>query len=373
MKLLWCLSAATLVACSDSITSVPESTPDADAHASLSRSIAEVYELTDLGTLGGAFAVGRDVNNADMVVGSSQTATGTVHAFVWAPGDDGGPGTMQDLGTLGGANSDAFAINERGDIVGRAFASDGTRRPVLWRKIEESEDEPAYQIIELPSLGGRSSAGFGINDRGDIIGFSLTPDAVLHPVLWTADGVLHDLGTFGGINGQAFDINDKGEIVAARDVGADLFTTAFVYSDKKGFRDLGNLGGTGPAEGSIGQRINVNTEVAGYSITADGVDHAFFWSESTGILDLGTLGGAQSLGFGINQRGAVVGMADNSAGLARAFLWTMADGMRDLGALMENGSSLAWAINDRGSVTGSSDTVTGETHATLWRLRPTRE
>ena len=45
-----------------------------------------------LGTLGGATSVATAINDLDEVVGSSQTATGQTHAFLWRDGH------MTDLG-----------------------------------------------------------------------------------------------------------------------------------------------------------------------------------------------------------------------------------------------------------------------------------
>src|SRR5215510_9436244 len=57
-----------------------------------------------------------------------------------------------------------------------------------------------YRITHLPSLGGTSSVGNSINDRGWVAGRSNLPgNQTRHPTLWRAGGVL-DLGTLGGPN-----------------------------------------------------------------------------------------------------------------------------------------------------------------------------
>ena len=50
----------------------------------------------DLGTLGGVFSSASAINANGQVVGGSQTADGTYHAFSWTAA-----GGMVDLGTLG--------------------------------------------------------------------------------------------------------------------------------------------------------------------------------------------------------------------------------------------------------------------------------
>ena len=73
--------------------------------------------LTDLGTLGGATSTALDINNRDVIVGTSTTAAGATHAVVWQGG------TITDLNTRLPAGSGfvltrANAINDRGEIVG---------------------------------------------------------------------------------------------------------------------------------------------------------------------------------------------------------------------------------------------------------------
>ena len=75
-----------------------------------------------IGSLGGQLTTARDLNSRDEVVGDGDTGRGEHHAFLFAGG------TLRDLGTLaGGRQSAAYAINERGDIVG--FSEGPTLQP----------------------------------------------------------------------------------------------------------------------------------------------------------------------------------------------------------------------------------------------------
>jgi probable HAF family extracellular repeat protein len=82
--------------------------------------------ITDLGTLGGIFAIAKSINDRGVVVGASSTAREEIHAFLWQDG------TMTDLGTLGGTYSGAWQINQRDQVVGHAYTGTGELHAFLW-------------------------------------------------------------------------------------------------------------------------------------------------------------------------------------------------------------------------------------------------
>jgi probable HAF family extracellular repeat protein len=76
---------------------------------------AELYSLTDLGTLGGTQSYAYGINTAGQVVGWATNIDNVYqHAFVYSNG------TMTDLGTFGGPSSAATGINTAGQVVGWA-------------------------------------------------------------------------------------------------------------------------------------------------------------------------------------------------------------------------------------------------------------
>ena len=127
-------------------------------------------------------------------------------------------------------------------------------------------------IQDLGTLGGSSSAAYGINDSGQVVGFSRTASGPHHAFLWTTDGGMQDLGTLGGSNSYAYGINDSGQVV-------------------------------------------------GFSYTASGDYHAFLWTADGGMQDIGTLGGSNSDAYGINDSGQIVGFSRTASGQGRACMW----------------------------------------------------
>ncbi|GGN50267.1 putative HAF family extracellular repeat protein [Actinoplanes campanulatus] len=148
--------------------------------------------LTDLGDLGGGYAIVNDVNNRGEAVGWSYTADNAQHAFLWRNG------VMTDLGTLpGGFFSSAEAINDRGEIVGESTTADNSRHAFHWKN------------GVLTDLGGEESAAHDINDAGQVAGLRGNRFNVAFPVRWW-HGQRRDLSTE---QGTADAVNDRGHIL----------------------------------------------------------------------------------------------------------------------------------------------------------------
>jgi len=255
--------------------------------------------------------------------------------------------------------------------------------------------DAAFGVVDLGTLGGTESFGFGVNAAGQVVGQSQTaaltmpstnPDGsggglVLDHAYRTAPGSAitpsSDLGTLGGRSSRATGINATGQVVGVADTATVIDPTnnvfvshAFISGTGTGaLRDLGTLAGT--TANSIANGINATGQVVGVSDTATvGNSHAFISAVNGGALrDLGTLGGTNSIAYGINDLGQVVGSAFLAGDAAQhAFLFssitTNAVGgtPTDLGTLGGTNST-AYAINGLGQVVGSSDTSSGVAHA----------
>jgi len=247
----------------------------------------------------------------------------------------------------------ALAVNASGQVVGYASFNGSTTHAALL---------PAGPLMDLGTLGGDFSEAVAINAAGDAVGDSQLANGLTHATLWS-NGQVIDLGTLpGGATSYATGINDAGQITGWSDTVQSGTTFprpdhAFIYANGQ-MTDLGNISAIGQfANYSHGIAINAAGEVTGWSVTDEFETHAFLYTAGQ-MNDLGTLGGSESRGRAINGLGEVVGWSfvPNDAA-AHAFL--MSGGpMTDLGAVSGSNNSYAIGINDSGTIIGNS-TATG--------------
>jgi probable HAF family extracellular repeat protein len=212
----------------------------------------------------------------------------------------------------------------------------------LWVLAASAAD---YEVVELGTLGGRSTAAAAINERGQVAGVSSLAGPEQHAFVWE-NGKMRDLGTLGGRHSFAWDINERGQVVggAQDDQGR---TRAVIWSGTGPAQDLGVLEG---GEASFAIAVNERGQVAGFSQTLDGETHAVLWDAGKAI-DLGTLGGGFSYAIDVNERGEVLAMSTTPTG-HRAFVWR--DGQRTEVGPAEATWSSAFDLNDKGQVVGSA-------------------
>src|SRR5437867_4086262 len=130
---------------------------------------AQMYTVTDLGTLGGSWSLAYGINASGQVVGTSATtgAPDIYHAFRTAPNSPINPAT-DDLGTLGGSWSRAFGINASGQVVGDASIDDSFYH--AFRTAPNSPINPATD--DLGAFAANFSGATGINASGEVVGVS---------------------------------------------------------------------------------------------------------------------------------------------------------------------------------------------------------
>jgi probable HAF family extracellular repeat protein len=248
---------------------------------------------------------------------------------------------ITNLPTLGGSFVTASALNDRGQVVGFSLTpGDAEQHGFLYR---------GGIIVDLQTLGGTFSLASGINSSGQIIGESTTAgDLESHGFLF--DGTAQvDLGTLGGTVSTAVAINAAGVVAGHSTLAGDWEWRAFLYSNGV-VTPIGTLGGSA----SFACAINGLGEVAGYSYTTnDRESHPFVFSSGT-LTDLGTLGGPATPAA-LNDAGQVVGESVTTNGETHAFLYS-AGAMIDLGTLGGTYST-AYAINQSGQVIGDASTT----------------
>ena len=112
---------------------------------------------------------------------------------------------------------------------------------LLWGFVAQAAP-PLYSITDLGSFGGTFATATGINNSGQIVGYSdLVGNTAEHAFLYSG-GVISDLGTLGGTNSTAFGINNKGQAVGGAYLANNTTEHAFLYSGGV-MSDLGTLSG----------------------------------------------------------------------------------------------------------------------------------
>ncbi|HEX4086917.1 MAG TPA: hypothetical protein VHY22_18525, partial [Chthoniobacteraceae bacterium] len=339
-----------------------------------------VYEIIDLGTLGGDAGSASAINESGQVVGASYTGSDNTseHATLFS-----GTGKNNtDLGTLGGLASIATGISSDGRIVGMAENSDNSACPALYG----SGGSNNIDLGLLPGGGGHIdeevfASVSGVNADGKIVGSSPTSGAFeVHAALFSGSGSNNiDLGTLpGGANmtSDAYAINDSGEIVG------ESFTTGgtTIYGIEHaamfdGAGDVADLGTLFPGGSAYATAIsNSGAYIVGQGVNpVDGRGYAALFSlGADGNINLGTLGGSSSIAYGVNDSGQVVGWSNYSTTdvyLAHAFLYTAAGGMADLNAMVDPTSGYtitgAVGINNLGQIAANGTDRNGNGRALL--------
>ncbi len=341
------------------------------------RLLSAIYEIIDLGTLGGPASFAVDLNESLQVVGRSMPDTGpaSMRAVQW-PGN----ANPQDLGTpLGYTRSEATATNEAGTVVGTALNITLNKRAMLFAANQGPTD--------LGTLGGGWSRATAINNIGQVTGTASTPaeesaEESTHAFVWQND-VMTDLGTLGGDVSIGKAINESGHVVGLSFPADQRVFRAFV-SREGVMTDLGTLGGPASTANSINNEGVIVGDADRIKTDGNGFNrfHAAIWQDEI-ISDLGTLGGEFSSALDINNNGLIVGWSEirdrDDEGDRQVHAFTIEYGeMRDLNDLIDDSEhwqlEQATAINDASYIVGhglyfADENSPGVEHAFLLRPR----
>jgi len=291
------------------------------------------YNITDLGS---AYWNSIAINNLGQVAGGGapNASQSIFHAFVRDTN-----GQIFDFGTLGGPNSIAFGINDAGQVTGWSDKIIDHPNPYI---AQHAFIVDANHI--MTDLGGNMSFGNAINTSGQVAGTANGGAFITSPT-----GEMIGLGGLPGLKySEGYGINDLGQVVGDSWFGSSDISNVFV-TDSNGNRSTIGWG--------HGSDINNLGQITGYSnFVYSSFTHAFITDSDNQMIDLGTLGGNRSEGYSINDSGQVVGQSYTASGSTHAFI-TDNGVMKDLNdALIENSTGwnfiTAKAINNLGQITG---------------------
>ena len=252
---------------------------------------------------------------------------------------------VQDLGTLpGDVSSVAMGINEAGDVVGWSVRPNGDTRAFLYT------DETG--MTALPAPAGRPLTwARAVSDTRTVVGTASPglPD-IGRAVRWQ-NGTALDLGALGtGLFSEGRGVNDAGVAVGMSYTnGGELFGIhGFRFDDASGLVDL-----TPGTVGSRAEAINDGGQITGWSNS-----RAFRLTGPT-LTDLGVPEGfAFSFGSAINESGQVAGHVVTASGNSeRVFRYTDGAGMVLIGGVGE--FNRAFGINNAGHVVGQGRSAAG--------------
>jgi len=231
-------------------------------------------------------AFGFAMNDRDQVAGTANKLDGSGNivqtAVMWDHGQPTNLGTLQP-----NSNSFPLGINIWGVVVGGSQnPATCCNTPVVWY---------GGAIHALPYLPGMDH-GFAesINDLGMIAGRQGPPDQSSQvPCLWYWNGSGYtpvSLGSLGGDYGDALGINDLGQIVGWSLYAGDIHGPAYLWDYRHGLQALPSL--PGDTDGS-GDNINDFGQITGFSQLFD--DNGNLISQTPVIWQNGTVTNLQTL------------------------------------------------------------------------------
>src|SRR5450755_628862 len=167
--------------------------------ASAAQSVAQTYNVADLGTLpGNSVSKAYAVNNAGGAAGTSSNPTGAIAVMFSS-------GTATSISTLGSDVSVATAISGTAEIAGyNIFYSNPNSEFQAFVYSNGS-----MKNINSASLFPSGTAAWGVNNSGQVVGTGYLNSSSFHAFLYSG-GKMVDLGPRGAYQASAVAINKAG-------------------------------------------------------------------------------------------------------------------------------------------------------------------
>jgi probable HAF family extracellular repeat protein len=141
-----------------------------------------------------------------------------------------------------------------------------------------------------------------------------------HAFIWNSGSGMTDLGTLGGDTSYALGINDSGEVVGYSYLADNITRHAFTWTAFGGIVDLGTLPG---GAWSQAEKINASGEVSGEALDSNAHQVPVFWSATSGFVSLPeSHGDSRNYGYSMNDSGVMTGQVYIGS-IVHAFIWKL--------------------------------------------------
>ncbi|HAH50723.1 MAG TPA: hypothetical protein DCL80_05400, partial [Balneola sp.] len=230
-------------------------------------------------------------------------------------------------------------------------------------------------MVDLGVLPDKiSSFARGINDNGQVVGFS-SGSSYARGFIWDEENGMQEIGKPQGARYFVPEAINNHGVVVGRAYFDNIGSKLVIWSEADGFTDLGSLNQT-PSSTTYNiypRDINDSGQIIGDAYGLSGHSNGgFFWDPATGFYSLDTDNDNNTwyYAMGLNNNGQVAGyyynVDENYNYTYSAYIWDASGEFIDLGQYNENTNdsyyyaiSIAYDINDNGAVVGYSYNAEG--------------
>jgi hypothetical protein len=285
----------------------------------------------------------------------------------------GGSGAMQDVpppaptftqidvpgeGTASGEGTFGLGINASGEVVGYYIDANG----VVHGFIRSASG--TITTVDAPGAGTALDLGTNVravNTSGEVTGYYADSNDFLHSYIESSAGTLTEFDPPNSIGSDAFCINDNGDVAGGLlDANG---SHGFVRTADGNFSIIDPTGNASQVKAVFPNQINASGDIAGYYTDTNGVFHGFLRDSNGTITTFDAPGAGTATGEGteisdMNASGVIVGGINvgivNGVNTTHSFV-RATDGTYTVFDPPQSGahSSFAEGINDSGAVVGT--------------------